>query len=468
MLAKTAACLLLAILVAVPTARAAPLSPADGSDLVLAARPGAQAELRLIYQKDVNGKHPEALTVGLARDYDYLETPSLRTIHDYRLRRIFRYQPAFIATYVNDSLYAEVWRRAIEVQSRSTQAGVVPQAGIGPEKGLLTLSPFWAESELGIIAPSFPRPLMLKRSEVQGRLSWSLDGLEVVAVRWHEERPPDEIKGAVARLWTSLAPIHPQILEQLSATGRIPEELWVQAPEADHRHLARLHWKLTATEWAPAASFPLPPRLRASPTESSGVYPEIFATLATAVAKRLQPPASSVYMDKIRTAVSEGAGLQAMLWQMEMRLAQGPLPPECVKNDRRPSCALTQVATSLAESDERTGVAFAKQSPALEQRSAFDDLPNAYFLRLLWATRPPGAKVTFAESERGVLSALTASPVANFCKDAGDFYAATFKAFAAWQIWDLGRLMSGHRQGDLLDEIDGLEARLAQDYPAFF
>jgi hypothetical protein len=175
-----------------------------------------------------------------------------------------------------------------------------------------------------------------------------------------------------------------------------------------------------------------------------------------------------VYLVKMQAAITAGDGLQAILWLRELRLAAGPPPPECLPNDRRAYCTLGQVASSLADSDDRTAVAFAPTSPPLAQRPAFLDLPNGYLLRLTWAVRPPGAKVTFAESEKGVLEALKASPVANFCKDAGDFYAAAWKERAAWQVWDLGRLMAGHRKGDLLDDIDALEARLSTGYPELF
>jgi len=63
---------------------------------------------------------------------------------------------------------------------------------------------------------------------------------------------------------------------------------------------------------------------------------------------------------------------------------------------------------------------------------------------------------------------LRTSAVANFCKDTGDFYAAEWKPFAAWQAWDLGRLMTGHVAGDLLDSIDMLESKLTTDQPSLF
>jgi hypothetical protein len=262
--------------------------------------------------------------------------------------------------------------------------------------------------------------------------------------------------------------VHPVIASELAASGRLPEELWVESPASDHQHLVHLHWKLISTDWAASAPYPLPPHLSAMPAESTGAFPVIFATLVNDVERHLLPPPEPVYLEKMQGAISEGDGLQALLWQRELRLAAGPPPPECAKSDRRPACALGQAATSLAESDDRTELAFAPQSPPLKQRAAFADLPNGYLLRLMWATRPPGEKVTFAESEKGVLEALKASPVANFCKDAGDFYAGAWKERAAWQVWDLGRLMAGHRPGDLLDAIDAIEARLVSSYPEAF
>jgi hypothetical protein len=35
-------------------------------------------------------------------------------------------------------------------------------------------------------------------------------------------------------------------------------------------------------------------------------------------------------------------------------------------------------------------------------------------------------------------------------------------------VWDLGRLMAGHRGGDLLDAVDAIEADVVRREPAFF
>lgn len=79
-------------------------------------------------------------------------------------------------------------------------------------------------------------------------------------------------------------------------------------------------------------------------------------------------------------------------------------------------------------------------------------------LRLVWATRLAGKDVKRKDSEHDLLVTFQTSPIANFCKDMGDFYAGSWHPFAAWRVWDLGRLMAGHRSGDLLDTVDVIEA----------
>jgi hypothetical protein len=43
-----------------------------------------------------------------------------------------------------------------------------------------------------------------------------------------------------------------------------------------------------------------------------------------------------------------------------------------------------------------------------------------------------------------------------------------WQPFAAWQVWDLGRLMAGHKPGDLLDHVDVVEADMVSTEPAYF
>jgi hypothetical protein len=185
------------------------------------------------------------------------------------------------------------------------------------------------------------------------------------------------------------------------------------------------------------------------------------------VAERRKPPPQDVYRDRIESAIARKAGLEGLIWFLESQLAargnSGCAPPADSE-----VCALGAQAGSIAKMDPRTAIAFAQRSPDAADRPQFDSLPNAYLLRLLWATRPPGKDVSMADSEAGLLLAVQASPVANFCKDTGDFYARSWQPFAAWQAWDFGRLMAGHVSGDLLDQVDALEAQLMRSEPTLF
>jgi hypothetical protein len=101
---------------------AAPLvSPAAGSDVVLAMRSDAQAELRLVYRVEREAAPAETVTIGLAKDYHYKNSGVGLWISDYRLHRIFRVQPE--SGLINDSLYAEAWVRGAELENRNANAG---------------------------------------------------------------------------------------------------------------------------------------------------------------------------------------------------------------------------------------------------------------------------------------------------------------------------------------------------------
>ncbi len=257
--------------------------------------------------------------------------------------------------------------------------------------------------------PRFPRP-DLKRTEEQGRTRWLLGGEEVVAVRYGTQPIPEAIKGCMRRFWPTLIKIHPQIADELASSDRMPEELWVT--EVPHgKEPSTFHWRLSESRIESRAKYPLPPHLTAAPTLDKGAFPEIFATLATEIAAGKAPPAADVYVTRADAAIQRGAGLEAMLWVIEMNLAQGTRTTPCGNNDTRPYCSLAARAGPLAKADPRTAVAFRQKSPDLADRSQFESLPNSYLLRLLWATRPQGAGIERASTERGLLTALRASPI---------------------------------------------------------
>jgi hypothetical protein len=441
------------------------LPPSAGSDAVLAMRSEAAGVLRLEYRQDAKGKPAQEISVGISDTYHYVDAGQGLTVHDYKLRRIFRVLPKGL--FVNDSLYAEVWFRAMELRNRLMLAQMLAKAGVTPPKSATDATdPFWIESELGATSPEAPQP-ELQQVNAGTRVRWLLKGDEVAAVRYESEPVPEEIRSRLRRFWPTFTQVHPQIAEALASSGRMPAELWVkQKPLGKEPVVA--HWTLVSSHWEATALYPLSPGLAAHPTTDAGAYPEIFATLSAAVAEKRTPPTQEVYVSRAEAAIGRGAGLEALTWVLEMSLAQGRPPGPCSPQDPTPYCQLIRRAAALAKEDTRTAIANQKQAPDKVDRPQFDSLPNAYLWRLLWATRPPGKDVSHSETEHDLLAALKASPIANFCKDTGDFYAAAWEPFVAWQVWDLGRAMAGHTEGDLVSSIDTLEAKLAAGERAFF
>jgi hypothetical protein len=288
----------------------------------------------------------------------------------------------------------------------------------------------------------------------------------VLAVRYRDEAVPLTLRRGLRRWWPSVAEIHPAIVDELAGSGKVPAELWVK--EVVHgKDLETVHWTLTEARFVESAKYPLPAGLAAMPTEPRGAYPQLFELLSSAVAERRSPPPQETYVSRAKAAIAQGAGLEAILWVMEMQLASGVETP-CSAPSETDHCALAAAAGPLAKTDSRTAIAFAARSPDASDRAQFDSLPNAYLLHLLWATRRPGNGVKPEDSERDLIVALKASPIANFCKDAGDFYAGSWRPFAAWQVFDLGRLMANHRSDDLLGQVDKIEAAVETGMPTLF
>jgi hypothetical protein len=449
---------------AFPSGASPLISPAAGSDSVLAMRSVTQGELRLRYRVERDNNPPETVDIGLAKDYHYKNSAVGLWINDYRLRRIFRLLPA--SQLINDSMYADVWYRRAELENRAAITGALKKAGIDAGNGFAAQNPFWAETELGLVSANFPRP-DLHRVESKDKTQWLLGTDEVVAIRYRQEPVPEVLRAGLRRWWPSIASIHPEIVDQLALSGRVPEELWVKQMVNAGKSFETVHWSLSQAEWIEQAKYPLPAGRTTVPTESRGAFPQIFSTLSAIVAEQRKPQPQDVYQARAESAIAHGAGLEAMVWIIEMQLAAGA-KPACAAPSTTDYCALTARAGPLAKLDSRTALAFAAHSPDAADRPQFDSLPNAYVLRLLWATRPPGKDVKREDSEHDLLVALQASPIANFCKDTGDFYARSWHPFAAWQVWDLGRLMAGHRSGDLLDTVDAIEADVVRREPAFF
>lgn len=439
-----------------------PLStPCLGTDAILGERNDCANELHIKYKKEAIGIPSETVSIRLGPDYHSIETSSGRTIYDYRLRRIFRI--SIDGVFTNDSLYAEVWYRLAELQNRSN----IQKALSGTVVGRYTTSSkrdlFWDESELGVVSS---RADQQEFDLVQSgfRAVWRRNDEELAAVRYGLDTVQGKIRPGLLRLWLSLAQLHPQIAHDMATQGRMPVEFWFKSVSRDLLKSCDWHWTLIESKWHTDCKYPLEPGKNPKASTTSGCYPEIYSALSEAIYSKAKPPTEDVYVARIEAAIARGEGLEALLWTIEMKLACGTSSHPSTSSN----ISLYTLATQLAKSDPRTALAFDQASPSASARSAFADLPNANLLGALWATRPAGADITRADTERDLLTALATMPIANLCKDAGDFYLSNWCFAAAWQVWDFGRAMASHRAGDLLDSIDEFESRLIQDAPHLF
>lgn len=452
--------------------------------------------LVLEYKKEHAGSAPALVSVGIAADYDYIETAESLTIYDYELRR--RFTVSGLDSFINDSLYAEIWRRMDQLRTRVVRARLTGARDAQDES---ESDVFWAETESGLALADVPadKPMQVVHdTEVQ----WYWHGVPVAIVHYQREPVPPSIKKSLRRFWPMFARMHPAIAEALAASGRMPAELWVkQTPSERDGSLSAprngasqhgsntiaspqqevatkrddmVHWMLKSSRWEPSARYPLPPHRHAVPTTTTGLFPQTFATLSAFVSERAAPPSAETYKLRAQAAISHRRGLEALLWFMEMELAHGPLL-RCSMAKPSPYCAPWSEATHLAAIDPRTSLAFDERAPDATERYRFNDLPNSYLLQLRWATESrliaplkQNAQLGRAIDEIGLLAALRASPVANFCKDAGIFYASEQEPFAAWQAWDFGRQMVNHQPGDMLESISTLEGELEKREPEFF
>ncbi len=448
---------------------AAALSPLDGSDAVLRQHARPAGEYRVQYRVERDGGPVETVAVGVAADYDYDDGTRGHNVRDYRERRVYR----VTATHglANDSLYAQVWYRAAELQNRIAIAGAIRAAGIdqGGERLKLaaTTDPFWQETELGLVHPSLPRPQLTRRDD-GGRTRWLRGEGEVVAARFDGEPVPAAARAGLKRLWLQIARIHPQIADELCAGGRMPAELWVLETSHSGQPPVTAHWTASGARWLEAAPFPLAAGLAAEPTSSGGAFAAVYDELARAVRGRLAPPPPATYAERAQAAIARGAGVEAYLWVIEMSLAAGVQSGACAAQDASERCMLLARVKPLLLADPRRAAITAPAAPDAATRAAFDDVPNAYLQRLLWATRPPAKDVPVGQGEQDLLAALRASPVANFTKDTGDYYLQHWQPAQAWQVWDLGRRMAGHRDGDLLESVAAVERELERKLPDYF
>lgn len=452
---------LLLLLAAVPVRAETPVAGPHLSAEAVRTLAGPSAPAwRLSYRQDEGGAQ-SAVELTLAGDWLAVRRPGGTQLTDFRLRRKI-YIPAAGTSFVSTSLYADIVFRIHELANRHTMGAALTAAKVALPPAL---APTWTEHSLSIIHPTRPAPAPRRdgNSFLHG---------DVVLTQWQDGPvAPPAIAAKLTRLWRHAMPLHPAAAEALAATGRAPQRLEIAVGEvgAPHRRVLELE----KAEWLDAAPYPLPAGAQAAdPVPADPALRDLFALSRAAVAAAARPPVEDEYLRRIETSMARGAGLEAALWGMEMMLAfPGPISAICQgKADPQPRCAAMQRAMAAAAADARTAQAMGPGPlPRNRPTVRFDGLSSAHVGALLQATRQVMGGEMGVEQEAAYVSALRVSPgVANFYKDIGDMYQRGFRHPVAWTFYDLGRLLPGHSPGDMLGEVDRLEARLRNDFPQLF
>ena len=190
------------------------------------------------YTRDVGGQDPQTVAVGLGKDYHYIQDPRGLRLYDYRLRRIYSVDPDHHFT--NDSLYAEVWFRVSELDNRVRLRKMMQAGGLPLDKD------------------------PVQRGDLAGRTRWVVGDAEVAAVRFDAEPVPEALRGGLRRLWGTVVHLHPLIADDLAASGKMPQELWITTQRMGQDPVV-IHWQLTSRRWQAQAHYPLPAHLTALP-----------------------------------------------------------------------------------------------------------------------------------------------------------------------------------------------------------
>lgn len=439
------------------------ISPLATARDIRAGHASRSGEWRLTYSAAGPQGDEAPVVVALASDY-VLRQDKGTQIFDFAHARIYSVTPGE-GGFANDSLHAMALFRIHELQNRKVLSGALAAAKMDAPPP--HLDPFWAECELSMVLPNQAPPVVRREGENTLAL-WHGESLAARATLGPEA--PAALRSKLIRLWRHALPMHPQMARELAATGRAPASLEVPVLGGDRVGLRKLI--LAKAEWIEPADFPLPETAVPAPERGSPATIAILGAAREAARSGARAPTLDEYVARIKGSLARGASLEAALWSMEAVLAGSadmaaicPTP----QNAGEP-CQTLRQAFRAGMADPRASVLFAK-GPLKKETSLPDlsGLSNAHVGRLLTATRLVMGGGGGAGVENAYQAALGSGPgVVGYYKDIGDYYVRYYQHPTAWRLYDLGRMLPGHRQGDLLSEIDRMEAKLRKDFPELY
>lgn len=439
----------------------------DAAAIRAARAAGASHVRRLTFAVSGGFEAGAAEQVDLAEDYILVTEAGSAQLFDFRLRRKF-FLDAAHKGFSNASLYADLAFRVYESENRFYLNKILT----GAKAGSALETPGQIEMELGVAVPGESNVSLEQKTDADGTLHFTLDGVEMAQVRFGAARfTPDEEK-TFSRFLVYGQMLHPDIVTALVADGRIPTEI-------TYREIRPKGSKLRTLTLQSAqsldADYPLTADYARAQEDKDSRLKDLMPLMLEAVAGRANggPRSIADYRAAIEAAAASSHNLQVAMLYGELSLQDGAgagacepgAPPDCRSPEDLAAAANQDPSVqAFVKALSLNGANAPKAVPELQgiDRAALSD---PYMIDLYLANDQPGAP----ETEAHYHSAIRGNPyIAGFYKDYGFYLARDYDLWNAWNLYDLARSLPTARKTGLLQPIDNMEERLARDFPQFF
>jgi hypothetical protein len=452
-------------------AQAADLSqvgPLASAHAVLAARPTLhEPALHLVY-KVTGGDRPGTLTADIAADFIAIRQGDETTIYDYALRRIIRIDGT--RHFGNSSLYAFADFLLAETYNRRMQHRLLGSIGAGGG----VVDAFWVQSELHVMQPEDGVP-DIARAEGGGVVRFSYGGKDVADYALSAQPLEASAAPMMAKFLRLSTRLHPNIIAEIAQSGRLPQRLdFDLSPLAK---TAQAHWDLQTAAQADAV-YPLSATDVERPPSNADLEPPLDAldpVMRDAVARRAPGLRQiSDYRAAIEAALAGGKPFQAALLAFELTEQYGVDAARC---GGAPACHELRDIFLAARADARMEMLAAALQPNKDRladaigalrKMRRDDLQDVFVLDEFLANLEVEAGDA---KDAGPLfaAAIEGNPyLAGYYKDLGDRFRYGFEPTLAWYCYDVGRLLPGGPNANVIGGIGDHEAHLVAAMPDFF
>lgn len=479
-MSKFAMCL--AGLLAVAPAAAAELSQASLSQIgplasgksLLAARAQIKEDGIETTVKMTGGEKPDTVTLDIAEDFAVAYHVTDGRIYDFALRRLLVLDDK-ARTVRNTSLYAYVDFAASETANRRMQRGALKAVKMTGDTTML--DPFWVQSELHVMAPQDGSPIIVRRADKDGSVHFSYDKKDVASYSLSKQVLTKAESATLARYLRYTSALHPTIIDEIAASGRMPSRIAFEQPPM--RKLPQAVW-VFEKPIAVKSVYPVRDGIKpdAAPSGSdvgSTTVRDLMPVMQAAITGSASGKRTvDDYRKAIDAALHDDKLLQAVLLAFELH--EQYAQDTCEDGAPRYCRSLADVVKT-AMNDTRVQVLVKalqnKDSSADDTIAALkglkrDDVSNPYVVDDFLAN---DLSETGHDTEALPLfaNAIKGNPyLAGYYKDLGDLFRRAYSPDLTWLCYDLGRMLPGGTDAPVIGNVTQQEAELAKTYPEFF